>query len=88
VSELDDRMAEDRKRLSLIRALTDGERLDLLAYLSHHAATLVDMYFWDREADSTGTRYDMWGRALIILPAVAFAVIVLLITWNVAGSLW
>lgn len=88
MSELDDRMAEDQKRLALIRALTNDQRMDLLTYLSHHAAGLVDIWFWDREADSTGTRYDAWGRAFIVLTCVAFAVVVLLITFNPGGSLY
>jgi hypothetical protein len=88
VSEIDDRMAEDRKRLALIRALNSDQRLDLLAYVNRRASHLVDEWLWDREADSTGTRYDLWGRAVIVFIGVAFALVVVLITLNPGGSLW
>jgi hypothetical protein len=97
MSEIDDRMAEDRERnrmaeeperLKQIRDLADGERFELLAYLNRHAARQVHDWLWDREADSTGTRYDAWGRAFIVLIGVAFASVVVLIALNPAGSLW
>jgi hypothetical protein len=74
MSEIDDRMAVSRKRLALMRALTDRERMELLAYVNHRAelisgsfADFVDEWLWDREADSAGTRYDAWGHALTYL---------------------
>lgn len=63
MSALDDRMAEERARLKLVRDLTDRERADLLGFLCQWNPALVDAWFWDREADSSGTRYDAWGRA-------------------------
>ena len=63
MSALDDQMADDRRRLKLVRDLADGERAELLGFLCRWNPLLVDAWFFDREADSSGTRYDAWGRA-------------------------
>ena len=63
MSALDDQLAEERARLKLVRGLSDRERGELLGFLCQWNPVLVDAWFRDREADSSGTRYDAWGRA-------------------------
>lgn len=40
----------------------DEADMDPEVYLNGRASHLVDAFFWDREADSSGIRYDAWGR--------------------------
>lgn len=53
------------KRLELIAALDDAGRRMLLVYFCSRAPRVVDEWFGDREADSSGRRYDAWGHVVI-----------------------
>lgn len=65
MSGIDDQLAEERRRLKLVDNLTGEERAGLLAYLCRWAAGPIDAWLTDREADSSGTRYDAWGQASV-----------------------
>ena len=65
MSGIDDQLAEERRRLKLVDDLTGEERAGMLAYLCRWAAGPVDAWLTDREADSSGIRYDAWGRASV-----------------------
>ena len=64
MSAIDDQLADERARLKHLRSLTDEQQAELLAYLARWAGMQIDMWLFDREADSTGTRYDAWGKAV------------------------
>ena len=63
MSALDDQMADERRRLKLVRDLPGDARSELLEFLCRWMPALVDAWLTDREADSSGIRYDAWGHA-------------------------